>query len=101
MPTGRLASFLARGGGSAKGGMAVQHFMLRLERALARRRWFVLGAWVALLLAAVPFAARQGEHLTGGGFGVPGSQSREVMDALDRDFDAAGRAQLAVVLDPA
>src|SRR4051794_30043042 len=81
--------------------MAVQHFMLRLERALARRRWLVLGAWVVLLVAAIPFAARQGEHLTGGGFGVPGSQSREVMDALDRDFDAAGRAQLAVVLDPA
>src|SRR3954452_10584278 len=80
--------------------MAVQHFMLRLERALARRRWLVIGAWVALLAAAIPFAARQGEHLTGGGFGVPRSQSREFMDALDRDFCGAGRAQLAVVLAP-
>src|SRR4051794_37634216 len=80
--------------------MAVQHFMLRLERALSRRRWLVLGAWVALLVAALPFAARQGEHLTGGGFGVPGSQSRQVTDALARDFEGAGHAQLAVVLQP-
>src|SRR4051794_39723260 len=98
----RLASWPVSSGSGVvhREDMAVQHFMLRLERTLARRRWLVLGAWLILLAVALPFAARQGEHLTGGGFGVPGSQSREVMQALDRDFGRVGRAQLAVVLDP-
>ena len=47
------------------------HFMLRLDGVLRRRRWLVLGAWIAAVLVAVPFAARQSDHLTGGGYGVP------------------------------
>ena len=76
----------------------MQHFMLKLDRVLVRRRWLVLGAWVAALLVALPFAARQGEHLTGGGFGVPGSQSKAVAAATDHDFGGAGHAQLGAVL---
>ena len=38
--------------------------------------------------AALPFAARQTEHLTGGGFDVPGSQSKAVSEALQKDFGA-------------
>ena len=76
----------------------MQHFMLKLDRVLVRRRWLVLGAWVAALLVALPFAAKQGEHLTGGGFGVPGSQSKAVAAATDHDFGGAGHAQLGAVL---
>src|SRR3954462_9795969 len=76
----------------------MQHFMLKLDRVLVRRRWLVLGAWVAALLVALPFAAKQGEHLTGGGFGVPGSQSKAVAEATDDDFGGAGHAQLGAVL---
>src|SRR4051794_39490321 len=74
---------------------AMQDFMLRLDRTLARRRWLVLGAWVAALAVAVPFAARQSEHLTGGGFGVPGSQSAQVASIVGQQFGEAGRAKLA------
>src|SRR4051794_34735855 len=76
----------------------MQDFMLRLDRVLVRRRWWVLGTWVAVLAVAVPFAARQSEHLTGGGFGVPGSQSAEVASVVGQQFGEAGRAKLAAVV---
>jgi RND superfamily putative drug exporter len=58
----------------------------------------VLVTWTVLFLAALPFAARQSENLTGGGFAVPGSQSDAVQASLERDFDAAQRPKLGVVL---
>src|SRR4051812_43356498 len=98
----RLASWPVSSGSGVvhREDMAVQHFMLRLGRTLARRRGLVLGPGLIPPGVPLPFAARRGEHLPGGGFGAPGSRSREVMQALDRDFDGVGRAQLAVVLAP-
>ena len=75
----------------------MQSVMDRLTAFLERRRWVVLAAWVLLLVAAAPFAARQTENLTAGGFSVPGSGS----DAVDRalsDFEGAQRETLAVVV---
>jgi uncharacterized membrane protein YdfJ with MMPL/SSD domain len=60
--------------------------MNRLAAFLGQRRRWVVGAWVVILLCALPFAAKQTDHLTGGGFDVPGSQSQAVSDALQRDF---------------
>src|ERR1700733_10020240 len=60
--------------------------MNRLAAVLGRRRRWVVAAWVAILLCALPFAAKQTDHLTGGGFDVPGSQSMAVSEALQRDF---------------
>jgi uncharacterized membrane protein YdfJ with MMPL/SSD domain len=77
----------------------MQTSMLRLDSFLRRHRRAVLVAWVAILLAAVPFAARQSEDLSSGGFGVPGSQSAEVDAALAR-FPGVQRAQLAAVVIP-
>jgi uncharacterized membrane protein YdfJ with MMPL/SSD domain len=71
--------------------------MDRLAGFLERRRLLVLGAWVVLLLAAAPFAARQSDNLTNGGFEVPGSQSQVVDRNLAR-FESAQREYLAVVL---
>jgi uncharacterized membrane protein YdfJ with MMPL/SSD domain len=75
----------------------MQALMDRLGAFLERRRWIVLGAWVLLLLASLPFAARQTEHLTGGGFSVPGSGSEAVDKGLER-FEGAQKESLAVVL---
>ncbi|MFL5868666.1 MAG: MMPL family transporter, partial [Thermoleophilaceae bacterium] len=69
----------------------------RLGRFLERRRWYVVGAWLLLLLAAAPFAARQTDHLTAGGFDVPGSGSEVVSRNLTR-FERAQDQALAVVL---
>ena len=74
--------------------------MLRLDGTLRRRRWLVLALWVLALAAALPFAARQSENLTGGGFGVPGSQSERVDAALPEQWPDSGRSNLAVVLVP-
>jgi uncharacterized membrane protein YdfJ with MMPL/SSD domain len=71
--------------------------MDRLAAFLERRRWFILVAWLLILLAALPFASRQTEHLTSGGFEVPGSQSQVVSENITR-FEGAQRDNLAVVL---
>jgi uncharacterized membrane protein YdfJ with MMPL/SSD domain len=75
----------------------MQTAMLRLDRLLRRRKRAVLIVWAAIVLAAVPFAARQSEDLSSGGFDVPGSQTAQVNDALAR-FPGVQRAQLAAVL---
>ena len=75
----------------------MQRFMDRLTSFLERRRRLVLIGWVALLLVSLPFAMKQTEHLTAGGFSIPGSGS----DAVDRalaDFDDAERQALSVVV---
>ena len=64
---------------------------------LERRSRLVIALWVVLLVAALPFAARQTENLTSGGFTVPGSGSAAV-DAALADFEGAQRESLAVVV---
>jgi uncharacterized membrane protein YdfJ with MMPL/SSD domain len=60
--------------------------MTRLAGVLGRRRRLVLGIWVAIVVLALPFAMKQTEHLTGGGFDVPGSESKAVADAMQGVF---------------
>jgi uncharacterized membrane protein YdfJ with MMPL/SSD domain len=60
--------------------------MTRLAAFLGRRRRWVLAGWVVVLVLALPLASRQTEHLTGGGFDVPGSQSKAVSDAVEQSF---------------
>jgi RND superfamily putative drug exporter len=69
-----------------------------LERFVTRRRRLVLGIWIVLFLAAVPFAAQQTKHLTAGGFEVPGSGSLAVSDALKR-FPGVQTEPLILVFD--
>src|SRR3954471_16222249 len=74
--------------------------MRRLDVLVHRRRRLVLAAWAVVLLAALPLAAHQSNHLTGGGFGVPGSQSDLVEKAVAGDFDRTKAATLGAVLVP-
>jgi uncharacterized membrane protein YdfJ with MMPL/SSD domain len=60
--------------------------MRALAEFLGRRRWLVLGVWVAIVVLAFPFASKQTDHLTGGGFDVPDSQSMKVSEAVQEDF---------------
>ena len=60
--------------------------MNRLAAVLGRRRKWVVAVWVLIVLVALPFAAKQTEHLTGGGFDVPGSQSQAASEALQEEF---------------
>jgi RND superfamily putative drug exporter len=52
------------------------------------------------VLAAVPFAAKQSEHLSGGGYTIPGSASQKVLKQLPAIAPGAQKARLAGVLAP-
>ena len=73
--------------------------MTSLADFLARWRWWVAGAWLAIVVVSIPLAGRQTEHLSGGGFEVPGSQSQAVEDALEQDFAPSKAGAVAVVLE--
>jgi RND superfamily putative drug exporter len=70
--------------------------MTRLAAVLGRRRRWVLGTWIAIVVLALPFAAKQTEHLTGGGFDVPGSESKAVAESMQGVFasESGGVAML-------
>jgi uncharacterized membrane protein YdfJ with MMPL/SSD domain len=79
----------------------MRDFMVKLARFLGRRRRWVLAAWVVALVLALPLARQQTDHLTGGGFDVPGSQSKAVSDALQADFaDRTGGITVALEAQP-
>jgi uncharacterized membrane protein YdfJ with MMPL/SSD domain len=59
------------------------HPLARLASATARRRRLVVAVWLALLAAGAWFSLHQTDHLTGGGWEVPGSQSMRVSALLD------------------
>jgi uncharacterized membrane protein YdfJ with MMPL/SSD domain len=76
----------------------MQSAMNRLSAFVRTRRKLVFVAWIVVLLVSIPFASRQTENLTGGGFEVPGSGS----DFVDREvsrFQGASSEQLGVVLE--
>jgi uncharacterized membrane protein YdfJ with MMPL/SSD domain len=91
----------------------MRDFMVRLAGFLGRRRRWVLAAWIVVLAVTLPIASHQTDHLTGGGFDVPGSESQAVSDSLEHDFsdktggiavvlqaeDGAGRAARAAAVD--
>jgi uncharacterized membrane protein YdfJ with MMPL/SSD domain len=64
----------------------MKNAMSHLAEFLGRRRRLVVLAWVAIVALALPFASKQTDHLTGGGFDVPGSQSLKVSESLQEDF---------------
>ena len=72
--------------------------MNRLSVFVRTRRRLVLVSWVVLLLASVPFASRQTENLTSGGFEVPGTGSAAV-DAQVRSFPEVSLEPLGIVLE--
>src|SRR3954454_16168890 len=74
--------------------------MVTLASFLARRRWWVVAAWLVTVIVAAPLAAKQTEHLSGGGFDVPGSQSQTVETAAAARFASNEAGRLGVVLQP-
>ena len=75
----------------------MQSAMNRLSAFVRRRRKLVAIGWLVLLLASIPFASRQTENLTGGGFEAPGSGSAEV-DHVVKRFQGASSESLGVLL---
>jgi putative drug exporter of the RND superfamily len=67
----------------------------RLGRFAVRRRWWIVGAWIALILAAVPFAPRAPGALTAGGFILDDLESARAKQLLQ---DTLGVEPSAFVL---
>jgi uncharacterized membrane protein YdfJ with MMPL/SSD domain len=70
-----------------------------------RRAWIVVVAWMALVAAAVPFALRQSDRLSGGGYDVHGSQAQRAAQIITAgvppDFRATALAGVLVRIGPA
>ncbi|HET6945985.1 MAG TPA: MMPL family transporter, partial [Gaiellaceae bacterium] len=80
----------------------VERSLGRLAGAMSRRRRAVVAGWLVVLAAGAWFSLHQSDHLSGGGWEVPGSPSVRVVDALRR-FPNPTRVQstfLVVVTDP-
>jgi uncharacterized membrane protein YdfJ with MMPL/SSD domain len=80
----------------------VERSLARLAGAMSRRRRAVVAGWLVVLAAGAWFSLHQSDHLSGGGWEVPGSPSVRVVDALRR-FPNPTRVQstfLVVVTDP-
>ena len=78
------ASLRSRSGATL--GAMVERDLARLATSVSRRRRAVFAVWVALLAAGGWFSLHQSDHLSGGGWEVPGSPSVRVTDAIQRDF---------------
>jgi uncharacterized membrane protein YdfJ with MMPL/SSD domain len=74
--------------------------MVRLSGFLTRRRWWVVAAWLITVVVAAPMAAKQTEHLSGGGFDVPGSRSQAVETAITKQFAGSQQGRIAIVFEP-
>jgi RND superfamily putative drug exporter len=69
----------------------------RLGRFVARRAWWVVAAWIGLLLLAVPFAPQVPGQLSAGGFILDDLESARAKTLLEAELDAPPSA-LVVVL---
>ncbi len=78
----------------------MQALICRVDDLLRRRPRVVIALWLAVVAIAVPLALHQSDHLTAGGFDVPGSQSATVDTVLAREYPEADRAVIAVLLWP-
>ena len=54
---------------------------LSYGRQVYRFRWFIIAFWIGIVLVSVPFAAKVGSVLTGGGYSYKNSESAQA-DAL-------------------
>jgi len=63
--------------------MDFEGVLARLAGTVSRRRRVVMLAWVALLAGGAWFTLHQTDHLSGGGWEVPGSESVRVSRLLD------------------
>src|SRR5437763_1730777 len=67
----------------------VERSLGRLAALVSRRRRAIFAAWVVLLAAGGWFSLHQADHLSGGGWEVPGSPSLQVANDLQQDWPRA------------
>src|SRR2546423_7689268 len=80
-------------------GALAERVMERLEASLERHRKAALACWLAAILVALPFAARENDKLTGS-FAVPGAESTHVDGELEHHYRGVPVGTLSVLLVP-
>ena len=70
----------------------------RLGAYIYRVRWFVLAAWLVVLVICGPFAPKAADALQAGGIEAPGSDSSMASNLLSSEFDVSALNNVAVVL---
>jgi putative drug exporter of the RND superfamily len=71
-------------------------YLYRLGHWAVRRRWWVLGFWLALLVA-VGATSQAVKKDTNDAFNVPGTESQRALDLLDEKFPGSGGATARLV----
>jgi len=74
--------------------------LARLAGRISSHRWWVLGIWIAIVVAALPLFLRQSDNLTGGGFGSPRSEAARARAAAEASFPNHTGSGIAMVLVP-
>lgn len=88
--------------GDQKGDVGkMERFLKRLGRWMATYRWAVVGAWVAIVAFGGYYATQVGGHLTGGGWGVPGSGSHQAYEMVSEEFASRDATSLTFVMSHA
>jgi putative drug exporter of the RND superfamily len=72
----------------------------RLGRFIVRRAWWVIGAWVVLLLVAIPFAPRAPGQLSAGGFILDDLESARAKALLEKELGTPPSALVIVFSSP-
>src|SRR3954447_17151404 len=72
----------------------------RLGRFVVRRAWWVVAAWAALLLVAIPFAPQVPGQLSAGGFILDDLESARAKSVLENELGAAPSALVIVFSSP-
>ena len=72
----------------------------RLGRFVVRRRWWVVGAWAALLLLALPFAPQAPGALSAGGFILDDLESARAKALLEAELGLPPSALVVVFHSP-
>ena len=72
----------------------------RLGRFVVRRAWWVIGAWVALLLVAIPFAPQVPGQLSAGGFILDDLESARAKTLLGTELGVPPSALVIVFSSP-
>src|SRR6266496_1736056 len=70
----------------------------RLAHLMYRRRWYVIGVWLAILAVAFTQATQVGKVLGPGDFTLPGSDSQKAASLLDKKFHESDLKTVLVIL---
>jgi RND superfamily putative drug exporter len=84
----------------ADGGAKVSGFLDRLGRRAVRHRWWFIAVWIVAAVAIVLLAGSLDGQFSDN-FRIPGTQSQEALDLLERDFPNAAGDNALVVFESA